>query len=128
MKHFTLFLFILLAVLLTACGTVATPTPDYPIPGDPLPPTPTPAILTVTVNVVGELLGEWPGWEISKQFAPDVLADCTLYRIPETSPQQWMGKCQMAFRGILQLPWFDSDIVAVVRDADGFIVGVYQSP
>ena len=129
MKHYTNLLIIGLTILLAACASVPTDE-DYPIPG--LDPRPTatliPGILIVTVNVAGDVRGDWPGWTISEQSAPKFLeSNCTLYRLPDTSPQQWVGMCRMKFQEVFALPWYESDIVAVVENLEGFIQ-VYQSP
>ena len=129
MKRNLILLIIGLAILLAACvGT--PPAVHYPIPGLDHRPTPTliPGILIVTVNVAGDVRGDWPGWTISHEYAPDFLeSNCTLYRLPGTSPQQWVGMCRMKIQEVFALPWYESDIVAVVEDLEGFIQ-VYQSP
>jgi hypothetical protein len=128
MKHNTTLLIIGLALLLAACA--GTPTDeDYPIPGLNSRPTATwiPGILIVTVNVPGDVRGDWSGWTISEQFAPEFLVtNCTLYRLPDTSPQQWVGMCRMSIQEVFALPWTESDIMAVVENLDGYIE-VYQS-
>ena len=118
-----------LAVLLTACAS-APPDVDYPIPGDTIPTaTLMPGPLIVTVNVTDDPYsqGDWSGWTISEEFTPDILEpNCTLYLIPGTDPQQWIGMCRMTIREVFALPWYDSDIFAVVEDQDGHIA-MYQS-
>ena len=130
MKHNTHFLLLVLALLLAAC--VSAPTDDdYPIPG--LDPRPTatliPGTLIVTVNVAGDPRpqGDWSGWTISEQLIPEFLeTNCTLYRLPDTAPQQWVGMCRMGIQEVFALPWTTSDIMAVVEDLEGHIE-VYQS-
>ena len=131
MKHKHVILWIVLAVLLTACAS-APQDVDYPIPGINSRPTATLAMrgtLTVTVNVTEDphSQGDWSGWTISEEFAPDFLEpNCTLYLIPGTDPQQWIGMCRMTIREVFALPWYDSDIFAVVEDQDGNLA-MYQS-
>ena len=120
-----------LAVLLAACAG-APQDVDYPIPGINPRPTATLAMrgpLTVTVNVTEDPYsqGDWSGWTIREEFAPDILEpNCTLYRIPGTVHQQWIGMCRMTMQEIFGLPWTDSNIFAVVEDQDGHLV-MYQS-
>ena len=127
MKH--IILWIGLAVMLTACAG-APQDVEYPIPGYPIPTaTLIPGPLIVTVNLTDDphLHGDWSGWTIGKEFAPDILEpNCTLYRIPGTIPQQWIGMCQMNIREVFTLPWYDCDIFAVVEDQDGNLA-MYQS-
>lgn len=119
-----------LAVLLAACASEPQDV-DYPITGINSRPTATlmPGPLTVTINLADDphLHGAWPGWTISDEIAPDFLEpNCTLYRIPGTIPQQWIGMCQMTLQEVFTLPWYDSDIIAVVENQDGHIA-MYQS-
>ena len=120
-----------LAVMLVACAG-APQDVDYPIPGINPRPTATLAMrgpLTVTVNVTDDphSRGDWSGWTISDEFAPEILEpNCTLYRIPDTIPQQWIGMCRMTMQEIFGLPWTASDIFAVVEDQDGNL-DMYQS-
>jgi hypothetical protein len=131
MKHKHIILWVGLAVLLTACAGEPQDV-DYPIPGINSRPTATLAMrgtLTVTVNVTDDLdsQGDWSGWTISEEIAPDFLEpNCSLYRIPGTAPQQWIGMCRMTIREVFALPWYDSDIFAVVEDQDGNLA-MYQS-
>ena len=130
MKHKHVILWVGLAVLLAACAGTP-PDVDYPIPGINSRPTATlmPGPLIVTVNVTDDphLHGDWSGWTISEEIAPVFLEpNCTLYRIPSTVPQQWIGMCRMTIREVFALPWYDNDIFAVVEDQDGHIA-MYQS-
>ena len=136
MKHKPIILWVGLALLLAACA--GTPQDvDYPIPGINPRPTATLALrafgvrgpLTVTVNVTVDphSRGDWSGWTIREDYAPRILEpNCTLYRIPSTVPQQWIGMCRMTMQEIFGLPWTDSNIFAVVEDQDGHLV-MYQS-
>ena len=130
MKHQHVILWVGLAVLLAACAG-APQDVDYPIPG--INPRPTATLitgpLTVTVNLTDDphRHGDWSGWTISEEFAPRILEpNCTLYRIPDTIPQQWVGMCRMSIQEVFALPWYDSDIFAVVEDQDGNLA-MYQS-
>jgi len=131
MKHKPIILWVGLALLLAACAG-APQDVDYPIPG--IHPRPTitfamPGPLTVTVNVTDDPRGhgDWSGWTIREDYAPRILEpNCTLYRIPGTVPQQWIGMCRMTMQEIFGLPWTDSNIFAVVEDQDGHLV-MYQS-
>jgi hypothetical protein len=102
----------------------------YPIPADPIPTAtliPGPLIVTVNVTEDPHSQGDWSGWTIREEFAPDFLEpNCTLYRIPGTIPQQWIGMCRMTMQEIFSLPWTTSDIFAVVEDQDGNLA-MYQS-
>jgi len=115
-----------LALLLAACAG-ALQDVDYPIPGINSRPTATFAMrgpLTVTINVTDDphLHGDWSGWTISEEIAPDLLEpNCTLYLIPGTDPQQWIGMCRMTVQEVFALPWYDSNIMAVLEDQDGHI-------
>ena len=135
MKHKPIILWVGLALLLAACAG-APQDVDYPIPADPIP-TATfalrasgvPGPLIVTVNITDDPRGhgDWSGWTIREEFAPDILEpNCTLYRIPGTVHQQWIGMCRMTMQEIFGLPWTDSNIFAVVEDQDGHLV-MYQS-
>ena len=137
MKHQHIILLIGLAVLLAACAG-APQDVDYPIPIINPHPTPTlalrasgvPGPLSVTINITDDPRGhgDWSGWTICEEYAHRILEpNCTLYRIPNTVPQQWVGMCRMTIQEVFALPWHDSDIVAVVEDLEGFIQ-VYQSP
>jgi len=131
MKHKHVILWVGLAFLLAACAG-AQQDVDYPIPGINARPTATLALrgpLTVTVNVIDDphFHGHWPGWTINEEFAPEFLEpNCSLYYIPGTIPQQWIGMCRMTIQEVFALPWYDSDIFAVVENQDGHIV-MYQS-
>jgi len=131
MKHKPIILLVGLAVMLAACAG-APQYVNYPIPGINSRPTATLAMrgpLTVTVNVTDDphSHGDWSGWTISDEFAPDILEpNCTLYRIPDTIPQQWTGMCRMTMQEIFDFPWTASDIFAVVEDQDGNLA-MYQS-
>ena len=131
MKHKHVILWVGLAVLLAACAS-APPDVVYPIPGINSRPPATLAMrgpLTVSVNVTDDphLHGDWSGWTISEDFAPDFLEpNCTLSLIPGTDPQQWIGMYRMTMQEIFGLPWTASDIFAVVEDQDGNLA-MYQS-
>ena len=130
MKHKHVILWVGLAVLLAACAG-APQDVDYPIPGIHPHPTATlmPGPLTVTVNVTDDphSQGDWSEWTISEEFTPDILEpNCTLYLIPGTDSQQWIGMCRMTMQEIFGLPWTASDIFAVVEDQDGNL-DMYQS-
>ena len=139
MKHTHLFFVALLALLLAACmGSETVPTAQYPAPGDPAPtqiiivtPTPFAGPLTVTINITGELTGDWSGWRISDEVAPEFLeANCVLYKSAYNNSvwEQWTGKCLYSnISGILSLPWSEDTITAVVEDVDGRFVAMYGS-
>ena len=96
-------------------------------------PTPEAESLTATVNVSpvdGKLdANAWieAGWRISNELAPNPLdLDCTLYRIPGTHPQQWLGRCWGNIEAILALP---QDVLSiVVQNPRGEIVRLYSIP
>ncbi len=113
-KHATILILAALALLLAACG-VSEAAADKPE-------------LIVTVNVKGGLNGRWDNWKISDQAAPDTpTVDCTLYRIPNTSPQQWTGACEMGYLGLMGLPWAEDSIMAVVEDSATGSTVIYNS-
>ncbi len=131
MRYKHVILLVGLVVMLAACAGTPPQDVDYPIPGINSRPTATlmPGPLIVTVNVTEDphSHGDWSGWTISEAFAPDFLEpNCTLYRIPGTVPQQWIGMCRMTMQEIFGLPWTASDIFAVVEDQDGNLA-LYQS-
>ena len=130
MKHQYIILLMGLAVLLAACAG-APQDVEYPIPVINPQPTATliPGPLNVTVNITDDphRHGDWSGWTISEEYAPRILEpNCTLYRIPGTVPQQWVGLCQMTIQEVFAMPWSDSDIMAVLEDQDGHLI-VYRS-
>jgi len=105
--------------------------PPYPLHRPTL--TPEAAPLTATVNASPEdgrlELSAWEkaGWQVSDDLASYPLdLDCTLYRIPGTHPQQWVGRCWGNIEALLALP--HEVLAIVVQNPRGDVVRLYSTP